>query len=90
VMSTLGIRQEPVIEPFGGTTDRVEGEPQPEDAPAASASEPAPVPDPLTCPKCSSPMVRRRVKSGANAGQEFWGCSTYPKCRGIVPIHCDE
>ena len=90
VMSTLGVRQKPVIEPFGGTTDRVEGEPQPEDASAASASEPAPVTDPLTCPKCSSPMVRRRVKSGANAGQEFWGCSTYPKCRGIVPIHCDE
>jgi ribosomal protein L37AE/L43A len=37
-----------------------------------------------TCPKCGSPMVRRRVKSGSRAGLVFWGCSTYPKCRGAV------
>lgn len=36
-----------------------------------------------SCPKCASPMVRRQVKAGNNAGREFWGCSTYPKCRGI-------
>ncbi|MEJ2654782.1 MAG: DUF2726 domain-containing protein [Acidihalobacter sp.] len=36
------------------------------------------------CPKCGSPMVRRRVKSGSRAGLVFWGCSTYPKCRGAV------
>lgn len=33
------------------------------------------------CPKCGSPMVLRMVKSGERAGQQFWGCSTYPKCR---------
>ncbi len=38
------------------------------------------------CPKCSLPMIRRCAKSGANAGQEFWGCSAFPKCRGIIPI----
>lgn len=38
------------------------------------------------CPKCASPMARRQVKSGANAGREFWGCSAFPKCRGIVPV----
>ena len=36
-----------------------------------------------TCPICSSPMVRRVAKRGANAGNSFWGCSTYPHCRGI-------
>lgn len=36
------------------------------------------------CPKCSASMVRRRTKSGTRAGQTFWGCSTFPKCRGIV------
>lgn len=36
------------------------------------------------CPKCSAPMVRRLAKKGANAGQEFWGCTAYPKCRGVV------
>lgn len=38
-----------------------------------------------SCPKCGSAMVRRTARSGAGAGQEFWGCSTYPKCRGTCP-----
>ncbi len=38
----------------------------------------------LDCPKCNSPMVKRKARQGARAGQEFWGCSQYPKCRGIV------
>lgn len=42
------------------------------------ASEP--VPD---CPKCGQPMVRRTARRGANAGGEFWGCSEFPRCRGI-------
>lgn len=28
-------------------------------------------------------MVLRRAKRGANAGKEFWGCSQWPKCRGM-------
>lgn len=36
-----------------------------------------------SCPKCASPMVRRQVKTGDNTGREFWGCSTFPNCRGI-------
>lgn len=37
------------------------------------------------CPRCTAPMVRRQAKkAGSNAGQEFWGCSTYPKCRGVI------
>ena len=31
-------------------------------------------------------MVRRVAKRGKNAGNEFWGCSTFPKCRSIVAI----
>lgn len=38
------------------------------------------------CPRCSSAMVRRTAKGGGNAGQEFWGCSNFPKCREIVTI----
>lgn len=37
------------------------------------------------CPKCGSEMILRTANSGANAGNKFWGCSKYPKCRGIVP-----
>jgi restriction system protein len=38
-----------------------------------------------TCPQCSSPMVLRTARKGSNAGSSFWGCSTFPKCRGIRP-----
>lgn len=33
------------------------------------------------CPKCGKQMVKRVAKQGANAGNEFWGCSGYPQCR---------
>ncbi len=33
------------------------------------------------CPACGSAMVLRTAKSGAQPGKQFWGCSTYPKCR---------
>ena len=29
-------------------------------------------------------MVRRTAQRGAYAGSEFWGCSDFPRCRGIV------
>jgi restriction system protein len=34
------------------------------------------------CPSCSAEMVLRTAKKGANAGEQFWGCSRYPACRG--------
>lgn len=40
------------------------------------------------CAKCSSPLVLRTVRKGAQAGRRFYGCSTYPKCRYTVP--CPE
>lgn len=40
----------------------------------------------LACPKCGSPMVRRVAKQGVNRGQTFMGCSTYPRCRGTLPV----
>lgn len=39
----------------------------------------------LTCPNCGSAMVKRNARRGANAGQEFFGCSQYPACRGTRP-----
>ena len=29
-------------------------------------------------------MVRRKAQRGPNAGNEFWGCSDFPRCRGTV------
>ena len=37
-----------------------------------------------TCPKCGSSMVKRKARKGKYAGSEFYGCSTYPKCRGMI------
>jgi len=34
------------------------------------------------CPRCGASMQLRTARQGANAGSNFWGCSTYPKCRG--------
>ncbi|GGY85733.1 hypothetical protein GCM10011613_33320 [Cellvibrio zantedeschiae] len=38
------------------------------------------------CPECSAVMLKRKAKNGAAAGKLFWICSTYPKCRGVLPI----
>jgi restriction system protein len=35
------------------------------------------------CPKCSSPLVKRIAKRGTNTGNEFFGCSGFPKCRYV-------
>lgn len=38
------------------------------------------------CPKCGSPMVLRTIKSSQMAGQQYWECSTSPRCRVIQRI----
>jgi restriction system protein len=38
------------------------------------------------CPKCGSPLVLRVAKQGANKGNEFYGCSSYPQCRHTAQI----
>ncbi len=34
------------------------------------------------CPRCGSAMVVREARQGVYAGQNFWGCPNFPKCRG--------
>ena len=34
------------------------------------------------CPLCGKKMVLRNAKRGNQAGKPFWGCSSYPNCRG--------
>ena len=38
------------------------------------------------CPRCNSEMIKRVAKKGLNQGQTFFGCSQFPKCRGVVNI----
>lgn len=45
---------------------------------AASHKKPTAVdPNAPLCPKCGAPLVKRTGPRG-----EFWGCSTFPKCKG--------
>lgn len=38
------------------------------------------------CPKCGSKLVLRVVKQSVNEGNEFYGCSNYPKCRYTATV----
>ncbi len=40
----------------------------------------------VTCPQCGSPMVIRESKKGQHKGNQFWGCSKFPQCRGLMKI----
>ena len=38
------------------------------------------------CPKCEREMVLRTAGKGLNAGNQFWGCSGYPRCKFTMQI----
>lgn len=42
--------------------------------------------DAMICPECGSKLVLRTAKKGNNVGNQFYGCSAYPKCRFIKNI----
>jgi four helix bundle suffix protein len=39
--------------------------------------------DSPSCPVCNKPMTRRKARSGSRTGEEFWGCTGYPACKGL-------
>ena len=39
-----------------------------------------------TCPKCGAAMVLRTAKQGPSAGQQFWGCANFPRCRATEAV----
>ena len=39
--------------------------------------------DDRICPRCGKDLVLRTARKGKNAGQQFYGCSGFPKCRYI-------
>ena len=36
------------------------------------------------CPKCGASMVLRSSKKVGATGNAFWGCSKFPRCRGVL------
>ncbi len=53
----------------------------PDGADESAPAEPQPT---KQCPQCGAEMVLRTARRGANAGNQFWGCSNYPKCRQVL------
>ena len=39
-----------------------------------------------TCPRCGVAMVMRTASRGARKGEQFYGCSNYPRCRETAAI----
>ncbi len=75
-----------------GAAQRVQDHPA-SVGPDRTRPSPAPTPSPVPpdpqggtaapqCPRCTAPMQLRTARQGAHAGTTFWGCSTYPGCRG--------
>jgi hypothetical protein len=50
--------------------------------PVTQFAKTAPAESSPLCPKCGSQMILRIAKRGGFTGEQFWGCSTYPKCSG--------
>lgn len=46
--------------------------------------------DKLICPRCGGELVLRIAKNGKYAGNRFYGCSRYPRCRFIVDIKTED
>ena len=55
-----------------------------ENGPSAEP-EPAQAPTPPRCPRCDKEMVLRTARRGKLAGGTFWGCTSYPACKGTLP-----
>jgi restriction system protein len=39
-----------------------------------------------TCVKCNLKMIKRTATKGQNAGNEFWGCVNFPRCKHIMYV----
>jgi len=43
-------------------------------------------PTPQSCPQCGGIMALRTAKAGKSPGSQFWGCTSYPECKGTLPV----
>jgi len=78
----LGIHKEQQTDYTAKFREAIEQQKQAQSVEKEKLSEP----QQIVCPKCGASMVKRVAAKGPNTGREFYGCSNYPKCRGIVNI----
>lgn len=65
---------------------RVILEPEPKKSKPSPNEAFMPPPTKKLCPKCGGEMVERVARRGTNAGQKFYGCINFPKCRHTINI----
>lgn len=70
-----------LVTPGSLTEPETSTEPEGIAEPGATDIEHHPSESERRCPKCSAVMVKRIAKKGKHAGNEFWACSAFPKCR---------
>ena len=68
-----GLQLEPLISSVQSSTERI--------APTIRMDNQIEVIKDHKCPNCGSLLVVRSARKGANVGNRFYGCSTFPKCR---------
>lgn len=78
----LALAQEAGIEVVDGGTLRADLGHQDSLDRSSAVTEQTPLRTAPTCPACGNPMVLRTARRGSQAGQQFWGCSSFPGCRG--------
>lgn len=71
-------REEAIISPVNA--EKKEQEQEQESQRTASGEEQ------ILCQKCGAVMIRRTASKGIYVGNEFYGCSNFPKCRSTIPI----
>lgn len=90
----IGIHKDPKVDYVTKFREALEKEDEPENEKEVPVQanelkmeeEKSAVDTEILCPRCGAPMVLRRATRGDKDGQEFYGCSAYPKCRGIVQV----
>lgn len=80
------LAQEAGVDVVDGTTLRAELGHQDDLGGINRKAESAAPSGPPTCPVCRNRMVLRTARRGDQAGQKFWGCSSFPSCRCTRPL----
>lgn len=75
--------QEDVSEPTVQLQEAEESNIQKAEEAQTAEKAPEPGAEELLCPRCGSKLVLRTAKKETNAGNQFYGCSRFPKCRYI-------
>ena len=54
--------------------------------PPSSSGEKDTVSSVPVCPKCGAKLILRTAQKGPNAGKQFYGCSSFPKCKFTLNV----